>query len=115
MAKITQFRFYSNNNANNYPFTNYQNYISGGSFTGYQPIHQLGIQTLPGTKVYFNQSINPVVVGGTGVYEIDCTGTGARIYNFRIDQASMETINNLPNGYLIIDLVYGDQQDEEGQ
>lgn len=111
MTRIAQFRFYSDGHENNYPFKNYQNYCSSESFGYYRPIHQLGIQTLPGTKIYLNQSLNPIVIGGTGVYEIDCTGTGATITSFRVEQASMETINNLPNGYLIIDIVYGDKED----
>jgi len=32
----------------------------------------------------------------------------AILNSFRIEQNSMKTINDLPNGYLIIDLVYDD-------
>ena len=35
------------------------------------PIVQLGIQTLPGTKFYLNNSIEPIIVGYTGIYELD--------------------------------------------
>ena len=109
--QIAQFRFYSDGNANNYPFSNYQSYCSAKSFGDYIPIRQLGIQTLPGTKIYFNQSLNPIVIGGTGIYEIDCSGTSASITSFRVEQTSMETSNQLPNGYLIIDIVWGKEED----
>ena len=33
------------------------------------------------------------------------------LHSIRIDKDSMETINNLPNGYLIIDIVYGGEGD----
>lgn len=113
MVKITQFRYYNQNNSNNYPFTTWQEYCSDTSFKSYRPIHQFGIQTLPGTKIYLNQSSNPIIIGATGMYEIDCDNTTAILNSFRIDQSSMTTIENLDNGYLIIDLVYGKESEDE--
>ena len=84
MAKMAQFRYYSDDNPNNsYPAVESENYsvfCADTAFRGYAPIHQFGIQTLPGTKIYINQS-------------------------------SMEIIRNLPNGYLVIDIVYGSEED----
>jgi hypothetical protein len=40
------------------------------------PIVHLGIQTLPGTKVYLNSNMDaPVIIGATGIYELDLEGT----------------------------------------
>lgn len=111
MAKMTQFRYYGQNNPNNSPFASWQNYCVGESFQSYSPIHQFGIQTLPGTKIFLNQSLNPIIIGATGIYEINCDTTTASITSFRVEQSSMQTINNLPNGYLVIDLVYGEEED----
>ena len=115
MAKMAQFRYYSENSPNNsYPSADNQSYTifcADTAFRAYAPIHQFGIQTLPGTKIFINQSQNPIIIGGTGIFEVDCDATTATINSFRIDQNSMETINKLPNGYLIIDIVYGSEED----
>ncbi len=116
MAKMAQFRYYSKDNPNNsYPSTDgeksYTVFCGDVAFRAYAPIHQFGIQTLPGTKLFINQSQNPIIVGGTGVFEVDCDATTATINSFRIDQKSMETIDKLINGYLIIDIVYGSEED----
>lgn len=115
MARIAQFRYYSSKGKNaehNYPpqYT-YQNFCVNESFAGYNPIRQFGIQTIPGTKIYLNASQNPVVIGSTGIFEIDCQNTTANITTFRVAEDSMKTIDNLENGYLIIDIVYGEEED----
>ena len=38
---------------------------------------------------------------------LDLTNTTAILNSIRIDPDSMKTINDLPNGYLIVDIVYG--------
>lgn len=113
MQKIRQFRYYSENNPNNFPYNKWQYYCVNESFKDYRPIHQFGIQTLPGTKIFLNQSNSPIIIGSSGMYEIDCDNTTAILNSFRIEQASMENINNLDGGYLIIDLVYGKDSPEE--
>lgn len=110
--RITQFRYYAEDNENNYPLENsWASYCTQETFKKYSPITQLGIQALPGTRFYINSGITPIIIGSTGVFELNVTNTAASITGLRIDQASMETIKNLPNGYLIIDLVYGEQGD----
>lgn len=113
MTKITQFRYYAKNNPNNYPFNTWEHYCSDSSFKSYRPIQSFGIQTLPGTRIYLNQSSNPIIIGATGIFEIDCRNTTAILNSFRIEQSSMETIEQLDNGYLVIDLVYGKEEDDE--
>ena len=115
-SKITQLRYYAEGNENNQPRDNtWAAYCTQETFKKYSPITQLGIQTLPGTRFYINSGITPIIIGASGVFELDVTNTSATITGLRIDQSSMELIKNLDNGYLIIDLVYGEQQNIEGE
>ena len=76
MAKqIKQFRYYEQNSNKNYPNTiSLSNLASGSIFSKYVPIIQLGIQSLPGTKFYLNNSNDPVIIGNTGIYELNLNG-----------------------------------------
>ena len=103
---ITQMRYYGEDNPMNTPFGTWMSYCDDTSFSSYAPIQQIGIQTLPGTRVYFNKSTTPVIIGASGIYELDLRNTSAVMSSLRIDALSMQIINNAPNGYLIIDLVH---------
>ena len=81
-------------------------YCNETSFSYFAPIEQLGIQTLPGTKFYLNQSEEPIIIGGTGIYELDLRNTTAILSSLRFDAKSMDIIDKVDNGYLIIDIVY---------
>lgn len=109
MAKeVKQFRFYDNANSGgkNYPTTITQrSLVSGSAFADYMPITQLGIQSLPGTKFYLNNSNNPIIIGYTGIYELNLEGM-AEITALSFDVKSLEAINGNPNSYLIIDIIY---------
>ena len=111
MVRMAQFRYYKENNANNFPDSSYTFFCTEASFSNYKPIHQFGIQTLPGTKIYLNQSHNPIIIGSTGIFEIDCDNTTAILNSFRIAEESMITIRDNPGGYLIIDIVYGEEEE----
>ena len=117
--KIKQFRYYEDGNANNSKqpnnaplvddsgdYINYNFYCNEMSFAKFAPIYQLGIQTLPGTKFYLNQSIEPIIIGATGIYELDLRNTTANLSSLRFDKKSMLNIKNNPQGFLIIDMVY---------
>lgn len=104
--KIKQLRYYNDNHDKNAGFQTSAQYCNETSFSYFAPIEQLGIQTLPGTKFYLNQSLDPIIIGSTGMYELDLRNTTAILSSLRFDAASMETIKNLDNGFLIIDLVY---------
>ena len=88
MAKqIMQFRYYAEGNSKNQPRTINKAKLSSGSvFSNYFPITQLGIQALPGTKFYLNNSTTPIIIGSTGIYELDLEGLSdsevARICDF---------------------------------
>lgn len=111
MAKrVKQFRYYSedmNNINNNYPsnIVNKQNLQSGEVFAKYMPISKLGIQSLPGTKFYLNNSSSPIIVGNTGIFELDLNKQ-TEIISLRFDPKSIQAINDNINAYLIIDVIY---------
>lgn len=79
---------------------------AGTVFTDYTPIIQLGIQALPGTKFNLNTNLDPIVIGVTGIYELDLSDSSAVITSLTFEQSSIEYIQSNPDGYLIIDIVY---------
>ena len=112
MAKrVKQVRYYNDNSQNNYPTEGtkprYRNLISGTAFSAYMPILQLGIQTLPGTKFYLNGSNNPIIIGSTGIYELDLQGL-TEINSLQFDASSLALIQENSNAYLIVDMIYED-------
>lgn len=73
--KVGQIRYFSEGNNQNYPSNvNAVRLRTGAAFTSVYPIVQLGIQTLPGTKIYLNNHTTPVIIGATGIYELDVEG-----------------------------------------
>jgi hypothetical protein len=57
-------------------------------------------------KIYINNHINPVVVGQTGIYELNVDGISF-IQDLRFDGTTLEIINhNKNNAYLIVDYIY---------
>lgn len=110
MAKrVMQFRYYDQTNANkNTPNKMTANtLINGHIFQKYLPIYHLGIQTMPGTQFYLNYGSNPIMVGSTGIYELDLEGL-TEITSLKFTKDSITTITNTPGAYLIVDLVYED-------
>ena len=122
MAKaVKQFRYYNENHANNNPqsvsgfkdMTLKSFYVNGLVFTNPScyPILQLGIQTLPGTKFYLNDNVEPIIVGFTGIYELDLDNQ-TEIVKLTFNEESMTTIENNSNGYLIVDILYEKKEGE---
>jgi hypothetical protein len=122
---IHQFRFYSDSESEprNEPsgpdYTNaggMQAFSSGSLFDGtkggkkYVPILQLGIQSVPGTYFYLNGGLDPIIIGSTGIYELDLSGE-IEISKLEFDYASLTRINEMANGYLIIDIIYEDEEE----
>lgn len=109
MAKrIEQIRFYqqNNNELRNQPQGLTMNrLISGSVFNEKYPIIQLGIQTLPGVKFYLNNAVTPIVVGYTGIYDLDLEGI-TEITQLNFDSESIKMINNNKDSYLIVDYIY---------
>lgn len=114
---VIQYRYYDNNNTHNYPTSadgtaiTLQNINDGSIFLSekkkeqYGNIVSLGIQTLPGTTFYLNGGVDPVIVGATGIFELDLTGY-SEIYRLEFNETSLQTIQKTENGYLIVDAIY---------
>lgn len=115
--KIKQFRYYNdtNNLGKNSPSVitidgadvdvSYAHYVSGAVFGECFPVLQFGIQSLPGTKFYLNNGNDPIIIGSTGIYELDLEGQ-TEITQIQMDGGSMKTINDNDSAYLIIDIIY---------
>ena len=113
--KIRQIRYYGEGlNSKNYPSdVNMSKLITGTAFKNNNQnvlITQLGIQTLPGTKFYLNDSANAIIVGNTGIYELDLNGL-SEITAISFDRASINAIATNQNGYLIVDILYEDGEE----
>ena len=120
--KVTQLRFFGNSNG--YLNTSDRNAIyhqmdenqpnslssldlsSGDAFVDFTPIVQLGIQALPGTKFNLNANLDPIVIGVSGMYELDLTNSSAVLTSLTFEKDSLDQIDKNPDGYLIIDIVY---------
>ena len=109
--KIIQFRYFGELNDKNYPLTiTKTKLMSGVSFDGYTPIIKLGIQSLPGTKFRLNANQDYIMVGGTGLYELDMTQGSGVITSMNFDEISLINIDENNDAYLLIDILY----EEEG-
>lgn len=73
-------------------------------FSDEKIIYQLGIQALPGTRFYINDAEYPIIVGTTGLFEIDLS-SGMQINQLYFDETSLELISDNPSAVLIIDTI----------
>lgn len=111
MRKIGQIRFYGaaedgTANSNNSPNSlRTGQLISGSVFSNIGRIVQLGIQTVPGVKFYLNKGTMPIIVGNTGIYDLQLDSVAA-ITSLSFDATSIALINSNPNSYLIVDYIY---------
>lgn len=106
MAKlIKQIRYYNDSKENSPEGLTYRSLVSGTAFSNYTPIIQLGIQALPGTQFYLNGSNNPIIIGNTGIYELNVEGL-TEINSLQFNSNSLNTIKNNNNAYLIVDIIY---------
>ena len=109
MAKqVKQFRYYSDNineiNKNNPTNISKDFLISGDIFASYMPISKIGIQAVPGTAFYLNKSTEPIIIGITGIFELDLNDQ-IEIVALQFDAKSIQFINENINAYLIIDMI----------
>ena len=106
MKQIMQFRFEGFQNENNYPqFSDYNQKLAYGNiFSDYQLVSQLGIQGPPGLRFYLNNGTNSIMIGKTGIFELDLENIG-RIYAIRFPEEDLNTL--IKDGRrLLIDIVY---------
>ena len=111
MTELVQFRYYGRNNPKNYPLDLFDNNSSNTMLVKYSPI-QINIQTLPGTKIYFNGSKEPFFIEQTGNLNLDLTNKEMTFSGLSLDETSLNTITNLPNGYFIMTIVYNIVEEE---
>lgn len=108
--KIDQVRYYSQTDGRNQPPRLKMNsLVSGSVFSEKYPITQLGIQSLPGVKFYLNNSTSPIILGYTGIYDLELDGI-TEITHLSFDAESMNLINANPDSYLIVDFIYEDEE-----
>lgn len=114
--KIKQYRYYNDSPdtvTRNQPaylsdgntVVTYNHYVNGDVFGNCYPILQLGIQAIPGTKFYLNEASDPVIIGATGIYELDLGGD-TEISKLQFEARSMRLIRDNQNAYLIVDIIY---------
>lgn len=109
--KIKQFRYYQEGDSRNEPqYTMTSDSLEKGTFfADYVPISFLGIQALPGTKFYLNDSWDPIVIGYTGIFELSLNDL-TEITSLRFDHNSLIDINQHKDTVLLIDIVYGEEE-----
>lgn len=111
VKKVAQIRYYNDGNLKNYPSdVSYRKLVAGSIFSDKLPIVQLGIQTLPGQKFYLNNSTSPVIVGTTGIYELDIDGL-TEITAISFDSKTLQLVSNNESAFLIVDLIYKQEED----
>ena len=79
--------------------------VDGSLFLDYTPIVQLGIQAPPGTKFYINNNNEPVIIGYTGLFDLDLL-SGGSIISLKFDEQSIRNIQQSDSNILIIDILY---------
>lgn len=95
----------------NYPPNLYSgNLVSGAAFANCVPIVKLGIQSLPGIRFRFNTNLEWIVLGATGLYELDLKDSAGSIVDLKFDKQSIQVINDNQNAYLIIDIMYEQEE-----
>lgn len=121
IKKIMQFRYFGDSDSNSASNTHTSTHLmekncptsldrqgltAGTAFDNYMPIIQLGVQALPGTKLYLNSNVDPIILGSSGMYELDLTNSSATLSSLHFDVDSIDVINGNPDGYLLIDILY---------
>lgn len=107
MKKIMQFRYEGPNHSNNYPkYSDYMGQLTRNNiFSNYKSISKFGIQGPPGLRFYLNNSLNPITIGKTGIYELDLENIG-RINSIQFIESEVSNLINNTDNKLLIDIVY---------
>lgn len=110
--KVMQFRYYGPGNLNNCPSRLSKLQLTRGTaFNSYRPIKQLGIQAPPGTQFTLNNSLQPIIVGHTGIYELELDDM-VEIFQLSFSGKSIDYIDTSSGAYLIIDMIYGEKEEQ---
>lgn len=108
--KVAQVRYYKDNDPKNQPNgttgVSAAKLRSGSVFSSYMPAKQIGIQTVPGVKFYLNGATDPIIIGNTGIYELNVENL-AEITSLNFDYTSLKMLNDSPSTtYIIVDILY---------
>lgn len=105
MKLIRQFRYYGENDPRNYPTTlNMDQLVYNNIFSGLSSITQLGVQGRPNTVMFLNGQKYPIVIGETGIFEIDLQNHG-QIFSIRFTSESLDAYQK-SDSRLLIDIIY---------
>lgn len=127
MKRIMQFRYrgtqaevnngsYIADHVENYPqIKNYRDkLIAGNIFQDYGHVSQFGIQGPTGLRFYLNGSQHSIMIGETGIYELNLEGIG-RITSIRFNKDDLDKyyptnldieVNGDRADRLLIDIIY---------
>lgn len=113
---IKQFRYFGVGHSNNVPedevlwiggVVNTTTSEKKNLLSNYGSAIKVGIQGLPGTIFYLNNSTpRGIVIDHTGVYELDLRNTTTTIDTLYFDPTSLQNISKIDNASLIIDILY---------
>lgn len=106
--KVAQVRYYKDNDQlkNQPKDVTAAKLRSGSAFQPYMPAKQIGIQTVPGVKFYLNGATDPIIIGNTGIYELNVENL-AEITSLNFDYTSLKMLNDSPSTtYIIVDILY---------
>lgn len=105
MKLIRQFRYYGDNDSRNYPTNlNMDQLVYNNIFGGLSSITQMGIQGRPGTTMFLNGQEYPIIIGETGIFEIDLQNYG-QIFSIRFTSESLDAYQ-IHDDRLLIDIIY---------
>ncbi len=106
MKRIRQFRYSGDNSTENSSSSITKDaLVFGNIFQSYNTISQMGIQGRPGTSFYLNNSEFPIVLGETGIYEIDLQDRGTIHSIGFVDNSAFKYYTTFGDR-LLIDIVY---------
>lgn len=105
MKKVKQFRFYGDGNASNFPSNLTKATLLSGNLFDKIAISQLGIQGRPNTCFYLNDSVYPILLGETGIYELDLQDRGTITSIAFVDNDAFKKYDN-GKDRILIDIVF---------
>ena len=107
---LKQFRYYGTGSPFNHPNSISKTNLESGSIffnqSNLSSIASLGIQAIPGSKFYLNDSVDPIIIGHSGIFELSSTNK-YEVTSLRFDPTSIDLIDSISNtAYLIVDVIY---------
>lgn len=113
MKRIAQLRYHGEKSPLNNPTSLTKlDWTLGNIFENYGTVSHLGIQGVPGLRFYLNNGNNSIMIGDTGIYEINLEHIGRitalRFEDDKIFQDAYDKQSNISDSRnsLIVDIVY---------